>query len=83
MLSTVHGLDQCTNYSIEMGAGPYIYRQNKKVQTLASFDEKEDEDSLLTTINKIWSSQKNSFKAFGSTIPVSLDKSSVIDTRES
>ena len=71
MLSTVHGLNHCTNYSIEIGAGPYIYRQNEKVHTMASFEDTEAEVSLLKVINKIWSSQESSFKSFGSTIPVS------------
>ena len=71
MLSTVLGLEQCTNYSIEIGAGPYIYRQDE-VQNIASFQVTEAEVSLLKIINNIWSSQESSFKSFGSTIPVSL-----------
>ena len=72
MVSTVYGLDQCTNYSIEIGAGPYIYRQREQKYSMATFNDKEAEDSLLATINNIWSSQKYSFKSFGSTIPVSF-----------
>ena len=39
MVSTVHGLDHCTNYSIEIGAGPYIYRQRNQNYSMESFDD--------------------------------------------
>ena len=72
-MSTIDGLSPCTKYSIEVGAGPYIYRQHPEQasQSKIGFEDQENEDHLLDTINKIWSSQNHSFRAFASTIPVS------------
>ena len=72
-MSTIDGLTPCTNYSIEIGAGPYIYRQmDPNNYSIYTDDNENQENNLLETINTIWSSQENSFKSFASTIPVSI-----------
>ena len=68
LVTTFHELSSCTKYRLELGAGPYIYRSN---ESSMSYDDQENEDFLLGTINKIWASQENSFRAFTSTLPVS------------
>ena len=77
-MSTIGGLSPCTKYSIEVGAGPYIYRQHSQQTSHSklSLEDQDNEDVLLETINKIWSSQEHSFRAFASTIPVSRFHSS-------
>ena len=71
--STVSGLSACTKYSIELGAGPYVYRPHNNSSKLdkMSYQDEENESVLLATINKIWSSEGDSFRAFASTLPVS------------
>ena len=72
-MSTIDGLASCTNYSIEIGAGPYIYRQkDPNNYSIYADEDQNQENNLLETINTIWSSQENSFKSFASTIPVSF-----------
>ena len=72
-MSTMDGLTPCTNYSIEIGAGPYIYRQmDPNNYSIYADEDQNQENNLLETINTIWSSQENSFKSFASTIPVSI-----------
>ena len=67
------GLTPCTNYSIEIGAGPYIYRQmDPNNYSIYADEDQNQENNLLETINTIWSSQENSFQSFASTIPVSI-----------
>ena len=67
------GLTPCTNYSIEIGAGPYNYRQkDPNNYSIYADEDQNQENNLLETINTIWSSQENSLKSFASTIPVSI-----------
>ena len=74
-MSTMDGLTPCTNYSIEIGAGPYIYRQkDPNNYSIYADEDQNQENNLLETINTIWSSQENSFKSFASTIPVSIPR---------
>ena len=73
LVSTIDGLASCTNYSIEIGAGPYIYRhKDPNNYSIYADEDQNQEDNLLETINTIWSSQENSFKSFASTVPVSI-----------
>ena len=74
MSLTVTGLSSCTKYRIELGAGPYVYRPNDDSSLFdkMNYQDEENESVLLATINKIWSSQENSFRAFASTLPVSI-----------
>ena len=74
-MSTIDGMSPCTNYTIVVGAGPYIFRQKSETdhpnhQSL-DFDDQEEENQLLEIINKIWSSGQNALRLFAFTLPVS------------
>ena len=76
LVSTIDGMSPCTKYTIEVGAGPYIYRKSGEGMQLhedLNLDEQEEEDNLLETINKIWSSQQGAFRSFATTMPVSVN----------
>ena len=53
----------CTQYSIEIGARPYIYRQQQ--DTAVEYDNEEE------TLNEVWTLGESTFKALASTSPVS------------
>ena len=71
-MATIDSLTPCQNYSLEVGAGPYLYREHQGLpSSLASYSDKDKEDLLTSTINKVWASQEDAFKSFASTAPVS------------
>eukprot|EP00092_Neocalanus_flemingeri_P029036 GFUD01031522.1.p1 GENE.GFUD01031522.1~~GFUD01031522.1.p1 ORF type:complete len:2660 (+),score=730.01 GFUD01031522.1:322-8301(+) len=65
--TTIENLTTCTQYSLEIGAGPYIYRQ--QTGTTAEYDAGEEETLLEETISKLWTAEQGAFKAFASTSP--------------
>ena len=69
MVATVQGLTPCSNYSLQIGAGPFLYREDGGLSS--SYSQPGREESLTTAINKIWASEENAFKAFAITAPVS------------
>ena len=70
MVATVPGLSPCSNYSLQVGAGPFVYREDGGLSS--SYSQPGREESLTTAINKIWASEENAFKAFAITAPVSI-----------
>ena len=68
MAATVEGLNPCTDYSLQIGAGPFLYREDGGA---SSYSDGDQEELLSKAINKIWASEKNAFKAFAITAPVS------------
>ena len=68
MEARIENLTPCSNYSLEIGAGPFVYRD----ATRTSFSAGDQEESLSQAINQVWASQENAFKAFAITAPVSM-----------
>ena len=72
MLATVEDLAPCHNYSLKIGAGPYIYREQRGMSpTKTSYRDKDQEEFLAQAINKVWAAEEEPFMAFASTLPVS------------
>ena len=69
MITTIDNLTTCTQYSVEIGAGPYIYRQEQ--DTTEEYDNEEEEKLLEEIMNKVWTLEDGAFRAFASTSPVS------------
>ena len=74
MEATIEGLTPCSNYSLEIGAGPFVYREDGGV---SSHSEPGQEELLSKAINQVWASQENAFKAFAITAPVSILRFSI------
>ena len=68
MITTITNLTTCTQYRVEIGAGPNIYKQLQ--DTTIEYD-KEDDKLLEEIINKVWTLDETAFRAFASTSPVS------------
>ena len=75
MLATIQDLTPCSNYSLQIAAGPFLYREEAGTSTTMSFSGGDEEESLSEAINKVWASEENSFTAFASTAPVSMIRS--------
>ena len=73
MAATVEGLTPCTDYSLQIGAGPFLYREDAGLSS--SYSDPGQEELLSGAINKIWASEENAFTAFAITAPVSKIKS--------
>ena len=73
MEATIEGLTPCSNYSLEIGAGPFVYREDGGV----SSHSEPGQEELLRAINQVWASQENAFKAFAITAPVSILRFSI------
>ena len=69
MAATVEGLTPCTDYSLQIGAGPFLYREDAGLSS--SYSDPGQEELLSGAINKIWASEENAFTAFAITAPVS------------
>ena len=74
MEARIEHLTPCSNYSLEIGAGPFVYREDAGTSR-TSLSAGVEEELLSGAINKVWASQENAFKAFAVTAPVSKDQS--------
>ena len=74
MEARIDNLTPCSNYSLEIGAGPFVYREDAGTSS-TSLSAGVEEELLSGAINKVWASQENAFKAFAVTAPVSKDQS--------
>ena len=69
MVATIQDLTPCSTYSLQIGAGPFVYREGGGA---SSYSDGVQEELLSKAINKIWASEENAFKAFAITAPVSI-----------
>ena len=74
MEARIDNLTPCSNYSLEIGAGPFVYREDAGTSR-TSLSAGVEEELLSGAINKIWASEENAFTAFAITAPVSKIKS--------
>ena len=69
MLVTLLNLAPCNTYSIQVGAGPFLYREDENTEYQA-----EEEEDLASTITQLWTTEEGRFTARASTQPVSRMK---------
>ena len=68
MRATLQHLTPCTLYSIQVGAGPFVFRDQERTV----YSQREEEEALARTISQLWTSEEGTFTAQARTQPVSI-----------
>ena len=71
IMTEITSLNPCTQYTVEIAAGPHVHGEQQDVS--AEYNNNEEEKKLLEeTMNKLWTSDDTAFRAYASTSPVSF-----------
>ena len=69
-MTELTNLTPCTQYTMEIVAGPHVHGKQQDVS--AEYNNNEEEKKLLEeTINKLWTADDTDFRAYAKTSPVS------------
>ena len=59
MRATLQHLTPCTLYTIQVGAGPFVFRDQERT----AYSQREEEEALARTISQLWTSEEGTFTA--------------------